>query len=123
VPLTGSLPTLALGALLFSACSTGMGLLSSTLTRSQIAAMFITMVGTMLPAMQFAGLINPVSSLEGVGRWIGALYPATHMIDISRGAFNKALGFADLHTAFWPLLIAAPLIFGAAVLLLPKQER
>jgi ribosome-dependent ATPase len=45
-----------------------------------------------MPAIQFAGLINPVSSLEGSGKFIGEIYPATHMITISRGVFSKALG-------------------------------
>ena len=122
VPVTGSFPTLLAGAFLFSLSATGMGLLASTVTRSQIAAMFLAMLGTMLPAIQFAGLINPVSSLEGGGRLLGEIYPASHMFMISRGVFSKALGFADLHSAFWPLLIAVPVILGAAVLLLKKQE-
>lgn len=123
VPVTGSFAALAAAALAFSAVSTGMGLLASTFTRSQIAAMFFTMIGTMLPATQFSGLITPVSSLEGAGRWIGELYPATHMLAISRGVFSKALGFADLRAAFWPLLLAVPAILGLAVALLRKQER
>ncbi|MDO9313145.1 MAG: ribosome-associated ATPase/putative transporter RbbA [Burkholderiaceae bacterium] len=122
VPITGSFWTLALAALLFTIISTGMGLLASTLTRSQIAAMFFTMIGSMIPSIQFAGLYNPVSSLEGVGRFIGDIYPATHMFIISRGVFSKALGLGDLHAAFWPLLLAIPVILGAAVTLLKKQE-
>ncbi len=122
VPVTGSFPTLLAGAFLFSLSATGMGLLASTVTRSQIAAMFLAMLGTMLPAIQFAGLINPVSSLEGGGRLLGEIYPASHMFMISRGVFSKALGFADLHSAFWPLLIAVPVILGASVVLLKKQE-
>ena len=122
VPLTGSFATLALAALLFCLCSTGMGLLASTVTRSQIAAMFFTMIGTLVPTMQFAGLIHPVSSLEGGGRLIGEVYPASHMFTISRGVFSKALGFADLQAQFWPLLAAVPVILGLAVLLLKKQE-
>lgn len=122
VPMTGSFVTLTLAALLFSLCSTGMGLLASTVTRSQIAAMFFTMVGTMIPAVQFAGLINPVSSLEGGGRIIGEIYPASHMFTISRGVFSKALGFADLQAQFWPLLAAVPVILGLAIVLLKKQE-
>ena len=123
VPITGSFLTLVLGALLFSVCATGMGLLASSVTKSQIAALFFAMLGTLLPATQFAGLTDPVSSLQGAGRLIGEVYPATHMIDISRGVFNKALGLADLHHALWALLIAAPLIVGVAIALLRKQER
>ena len=122
VPMTGSFATLALAALLYSLSSTGMGLLASTLVRSQIAAIFFAMVGTLIPAVQFAGLIHPVSSLEGMGRWIGEIHPASHMFVISRGVFSKALGFHDLAANFWPLIVAAPLILGLAVLLLRKQE-
>ena len=123
VPMTGSFAAFAVAALLYSLSSTAMGLFASTLVRSQIAAIFFTLVGTLIPAVQFAGLINPVSALEGVGRWIGEAYPASHMFVISRGVFSKALGFSDLAASFWPLALAAPLILGLAVLLLKKQER
>ena len=92
VPVKGSFLTLALAALIFSFAATGMGLLASAVTRSQIAAMFFAMIGTLIPATQFAGLIDPVSSLEGSSKFIGEIYPATHMISISRGVFNKSLG-------------------------------
>ena len=122
VPVKGSFPTLMLAALIFTGFSTGFGLFASTFTRSQIAAMFVTMLGTMLPATQLAGMINPVSSLEGMGRVIGEIYPATHFFIISRGVFSKALGLTDLYAAFLPMLISVPFIIGLAVALLKKQE-
>jgi len=123
VPVKGSFFTLALAALIFSFAATGMGLLASAVTRSQIAAMFFAMIGTLIPATQFAGLIDPVSSLEGSSKFIGEIYPATHMISISRGVFNKSLGLADLTGPLWSMLISVPVILGVAVLLLKKQER
>ena len=122
VPVKGSFATLALAALIFVLCSTGFGLLASTFTRSQIAAMFVTMIGTIIPCVQFAGLLNPVSSLEGAGAFIGRIYPATHFLIISRGVFGKALGLDTLAPAFWPLLAAVPVILGLAIVLLKKQE-
>jgi ribosome-dependent ATPase len=122
VPLSGSFPTLALAALFFVICSTGFGLLASTFTNSQIAAMFVTMIGTIIPCVQFAGLLNPVSSLEGVGALIGRIYPATHFLTISRGVFSKGLAINALWASFWPLLAAIPVILGAAILLLRDQE-
>ena len=122
VPVKGSFVTLTLAALVFGFVSTGMGLLASTVTKSQIAAMFLAMIGTIIPATQFSGLIDPVSSLEGSGKLIGQVYPATHMITISRGVFSKALDFADLSGAFWPMLLSVPVIIGTAIVLLKKQE-
>ena len=122
VPVKGSFLTLAAGALLFVIFSTGVGLFASTFTRSQIAAMFVTIIGTMIPAIQFAGMLNPVSSLEGMGAFIGRIYPATYFMNISRGVFNKALGFSSLHASLWPLLLAVPLILGLSIILLKKQE-
>ncbi len=123
VPVKGSFLTLTLATLIYVGFSTGFGLFASTFTRSQIAAMFFAMIGSMLPAIQFAGMINPVSSLEGVGRVIGEIYPATHYITISRGVFNKALGFADLQAAFVPMVVAAVVILGLSIALLKKQEK
>jgi len=122
VPLKGSFLTLATGALLYVISATAMGLLISSFMRSQIAAIFGTAVLTILPAVTFSGMIDPVSSLEGAGRMIGNIYPATHFITISRGTFSKALGFADLFAAFIPLLIAAPVLIGLGMALLKKQE-
>lgn len=122
VPITGSFATLALAALIFSIFSTGFGLFASIFTRSQIAAIFATMLGTMLPAIQFSGLLNPVSSLEGAGKIIGQIYPASHFLIISRGVFSKALDLSDLVAYFWPMLLAALGIVALSISLLRKQE-
>jgi ribosome-dependent ATPase len=123
VPVKGSFMTILLGTLIYVGFSTGFGLFASTFTRSQIAAMFFAMIGSMLPAIQFSGMINPVSTLEGAGRLVGEIYPATYYITISRGVFNKALGFADLQVTFVPMLVAAVVILCLSIALLKKQEK
>ncbi len=123
VPIKGSFPTLVAAALVYTVCATGLGLVASTITKSQVAAMFIAMIGTMIPAIQYSGMLDPVSSLEGAGAAIGHIYPTSYFLTISRGVFNKALDFSDLASSFWPLLAAAPVILLTAVLLLKKQER
>ena len=122
VPLTGSFVTLTAATLLYVGSATAIGLLISSFMRSQIAAIFGTAVLTMLPAIQFSGLIDPVSSLEGAGALIGQAYPTTHYLTIARGTFSKALGLADLQGSFVPLLIALPVLLGLSVALLKKQE-
>lgn len=122
VPVKGSFLTLLAAVLVFSIVATALGLLASTFTRSQIAAIFLTIIGTMVPTIQFAGLINPLSSMEGSGRFIGEIYPAGYMFTISRGVFNKALGFDELRTQFWPLLVTIPVVMLLTMAMLRKQE-
>ena len=122
VPLTGSFPTLLGATLIYVMASTGFGLLISSFMRSQIAAIFGTAILTMLPATQFSGMIDPVSSLQGVGAIIGKIYPTAHYLTISRGVFSKALSFSELRSSFVPLVIAVPVLLTLSVMLLRKQE-
>jgi ribosome-dependent ATPase len=123
VPVKGSFLTLAAAALLYVIATTGMGLVVSSFLRSQIAALFATAMLTIVPAVQFSGMLEPVSSLEGLGALIGAIYPTTHFLTIARGTFSKGLGFADLQASFVPLLIAVPVLIGLGAVFLKKQER
>lgn len=123
VPLTGSFTALAIGALLYVTVATALGLLISAFMRSQIAALFGTAVLTLLPAAEYSGMIEPVSSLEGAGRVIGQIYPTTHFLTISRGTFTKGLGLGDLQTPLFALALAVPVLIGLAVVFMRKQEQ
>jgi ribosome-dependent ATPase len=123
VPLKGSVPTLMVAGLLYAVAATALGLLISTFMRSQIAAIFGTAVLTILPAVSFSGMIDPVSSLEGFGRVIGEIYPTAHFLTITRGVFSKSLSFSDLHASFLPLALAGPAALVLSAVLLRKQER
>lgn len=122
VPLKGSVLTLSVAALLYVISATALGLVISSFMRSQIAALFGTTLLTILPAVQFSGMIDPVSSLEGLGALVGRLYPTTHFLAITRGIFSKALGFADLQGSFVPLMLAAPILIMLGTVLIRKQE-
>ena len=121
VPVTGSFGAMSLGALLYVTSATAFGLLISSFVSSQVAALFGTSLLTILPAVQFSGLIDPVSSLEGAGRLIGEVFPTTHFVTISRGTFSKALEFHDLWASFIPLVISVPVLIGLTAMLLRKQ--
>lgn len=123
VHFTGGILTFMLAGLLYVAFSTAFGLLISTFMNSQIAAIFGAAVLTILPATQFCGLMDPVSSLQGTGRFIGDIYPTTYFILISRGTFAKALEFHDLVGSFIPLFLAGPILVIIASWLTKKQAK
>jgi len=122
VPFTGSFITYATAALIYVIIATSIGILMSTFMSSQIAAIFGTALLTLIPATQYSGMTDPVSSLQGVGAFIGEIYPTSHFMTISRGTFSKALDFAGLAGSFVPLLIAIPILAALGAVLLKKQE-
>ena len=123
VPHKGSFAALTLAALLYVTASTGFGLLVSSFAQTQIAALFGTAIATMLPAVQFSGLINPVSSLEGIAAVFGNFFPTGYFLIVSRGTFSKALGFGDLGYYFWALAAFLPVLTVLSLVFLRKQGR
>jgi len=122
VPLKGSLPLLLVSLFVYCILSTGLGMLCSSVTRSQIAVIFLAMIATILPAVQLCGLINPVSEEFNIDGIIGHIYPTAYMLLISRGVFNKGLYLSELHV---PLLVMTAEIFvicGIGIMLQKKQE-
>ncbi len=123
VELKGSFLALSLGALLYVTATTGLGLVISSFTRTQIAALFGTAIATMVPTVLFSGMMQPVSSLEGAGAFIGRGFPAGYFMTISVGTFTKALGFSELTGSFLALAAFFPVLTLLSFLLLAKQER
>lgn len=122
VPIKGSLALFAFATLLYVIVTTGMGLLISAFAKTQIAALAGTAILTMLPTVNFSGLKDPVSSLEGVGAIIGTYYPVTYYMNISRGIFSKAVDFMGLYDDLIVLALSIIVITIGSMLLLKKQE-
>lgn len=122
VPFTGSFLVFAIAALLYVSAATALGLVISAFMKSQLAAIFATSLLTLLPAVQFSGLIDPVSSLDGFGAFVSKIYPTTYFMTISRGVFSKGLGFEELTGSLIPLALSVPVLIAIGTLLLTKQE-
>ncbi len=123
VPVKGSFLTLLVGTLLFVMASTSIGILVSSFTNSQTAAIFGTCIITILPSINFSGLLDPITSLEGLGSFVGDIFPTSYYLIITRGVFSKGLGFEDLSFWFIPLLVAIPILLAFCTIFLRKQER
>jgi len=122
VPLKGSGLTLTLCVFLYVTATTGIGLLVSTFTPSQVAAVFVTAILTILPTTQFSGLLQPVSTLEGRARLVGSLWPTTYYMHASVGAFTKALGPRILAGDVLAIAAFIPVLTVVTVAALKGQE-
>ena len=112
---------LAAGALLYSVCTVGLGLLISTLTRSQLAAMLATFLGAVAPAFTFSGIFTPAASLDAVGRFVSRLIPATYFMDVVRGSYLKGGGVVPYVPSLLILMLFCVVIYVAAWLALRKR--
>ena len=123
VPFNGSFLGFTLSALIYVTATTALGFLVSVFIASQVAALFATALLTMIPAISYSGLIDPVSSLSGFGRVLGQIYPSTWFITAARGSFSKAFGLAELAGPMLSMGIAIPVVIGLAAVFLQKQAK
>jgi ribosome-dependent ATPase len=123
VPIKGSFLMLTLVTLLYVITTTGIGLVTSTFTSSQVAAVFVTAILTIMPTTQFSGLLQPVSTLQGQARLIGTIWPTTYYMHSSVGAYTKGLVPALMMQDVLFLACCIPLLLAVAVLGLRKQEK
>jgi ABC-2 type transport system permease protein len=104
VPMAGGWPGLILGVLLFIIGSLGLGFLISTLTRTQLQAMQLS-VFYLLPSILLSGFMFPFRGMPEWAQWLGTLIPVTHFLRIVRGALLKNQGFADMAPSLLALAI------------------
>lgn len=113
VPLRGSLLTLVGLTLLFILTNLGLGLLFSTLVRTQQQAMMGATFVLMMPMIYLSGLIFPIENMPRPIQWFTYAIPLRYYAICLRGVFLKGSGLAVL----WPQA-AAMAGFAAGVLVL-----
>lgn len=115
VPFAGNVAVFALGAALFLFVVLGLGVLISTVSRSQGQAMQLALM-VMLPQILLSGLIFPLGSMAAGVRWIGYLLPLTWFNKITNGVMLRDAPLWSLALPLAVLAGMAVLVFTAAVL-------
>jgi ABC-2 type transport system permease protein len=110
VPFRGSLSLLFAASVLYLLSGLGVGLLISTISKTQQEA-FMASFLVFMPAILLSGFMFPVSSMPEVFQWFTLLNPVRHYIEIVRAIFLKGTGL----TALWPQFLAL-LTIGAGLL-------
>jgi ABC-2 type transport system permease protein len=92
VPVTGSFILLMLETILFILMALCLGILISTAAKSQMVAMFISMIGLMLPTIILSGFIFPIENMPEILQWASHIMPARWFITIIRSIMLKGTG-------------------------------
>ncbi|WP_370387069.1 ribosome-associated ATPase/putative transporter RbbA [Snodgrassella alvi] len=122
VPVRGSFLAMSVGALALICAATAFGLLISSFVKSQVAAIFGSAILSLIPALNFSGLLYPLSTLTGINYWLGWSFPTAWYQLISLGGFTKGLGFLDFINYYLVLLAFCLAYVFLAGCLLKKQE-
>jgi ribosome-dependent ATPase len=123
VPIKGSFLMLALITVFYVVATTGLGMVFSTFTSSQVAAVFVTAILTIVPTIQFSGLLQPVSTLTGTAHAVGSVWPASYYMHSSLGAYTKGLGANLMVGDLLFLAGCIPVFLALSWIGLQKQER
>jgi ABC-2 type transport system permease protein len=114
VPLLGSIPLLYLLSFPFIAASLALGLLMSTLVRSQVQAMQLSFL-FLLPNILLSGFMFPRQAMPELAQWIGGALPLTYFLVILRGVLLKGVGIEHLWVPGLVLLGFSVALIGISV--------
>jgi len=95
VPILGSLLDLAIGAVVFIAGMLALGLVVSSIARTQFQATQLAFF-FFLPSMLLSGFMFPFEAMPAPAQWIGNVLPLTHFLRIVRGILLKGAPLASL---------------------------
>jgi ABC-2 type transport system permease protein len=97
VPMKGSFLALVLAALLYILAALALGLLISTVSKTQQEA-FMLLILVLLPAVMLSGFVSPIESMPKFFQWLTVINPIRYFLEIVRGVFLKGIGVSEL----WP---------------------
>ncbi len=122
VPLRGSVWLLLGATLLFLLCGLGLGLLVSTVSKTQQEA-FLSSFLIFIPTILLSGFMFPVSSMPPFFRWLTLGNPMRHFLECVRGIFLRGATAADLAPQLAALALLGVLLFGTAVVRFARSGR
>jgi ABC-2 type transport system permease protein len=118
VPFVGSVTLLSAGIGLFILCNLAVGFTFSTIARSQMQAMQMT-VFFLLPSILLSGFMFPYRGMPDWAQAIGSVLPLTHFLKVVRGVMLKGADFAAMWPNLWPMLI---FLFAAGVIAVARYR-
>ena len=120
VPIRGDVWLLMSLAMLFMVCSLGLGLLVSTIAKSQVEAVQFAFV-VMLPSVLLSGFVFPRSEMPLPIYLATFAIPVTYFIEILRGIVLRGSGFWDLVPMVEGLVVCCAVVLVVSVSRFRKQ--
>jgi len=123
VPFRGNYPFFFFASELFILTSSGIGALISTFLRTQIGAVVVTLVLTIIPAFLYSGYLIPVSSMGKEAHLIAHIFPTLYFMNIVEGSFLKGVSPILLLKDLLIIVVFYLLFLGISYFRFKKRER
>jgi ABC-2 type transport system permease protein len=94
LPMRGNLLLLLAECGLFVLLALSLGLFISTKTNSQQVALFISLVGLLMPSLVFSGFMFPIENMPKPLQWLSNVVPTKYFFNILKAVMIKGLGFS-----------------------------
>ena len=120
VPVNGSLREVYAASLVFVTATLGLGLVISTLARSQFQAFQLTFF-TFLPQILLSGFLFPFDGMPRAARWLAEIFPLTHFVRIIRGIMLRGAALPEVSRDLWPLGLFFGVMMAVATLRFRKR--
>lgn len=121
VPFKGSLAFFFAATLVYVVVLSAMGLVIALVAATQQAAVAATIIVMMAVAIQFSGMLTPLSSLTGVTWLLARALPPSHYTTLVHGAFLKGTGLGALWREALVFVVHGAALLTIAVLLFRKR--
>lgn len=117
----GNFFILSLSSILYLFCTVGLGIFISTITKTQITAMLLAFITTVIPTYLYSGFLYPVSSMELSGQIVSRFIPATYFLEVVRGIYLKGLPLTYFIKNILSLFVYASVIYTITILNFKKK--
>jgi len=115
LPVKGSLALLLAESMLYILMSLSLGILISTVSSTMQQAIFISLVGMMMPTVLLSGFIFPIRNMPGIYDWISSILPPRYFIVIIKSIMIKGTGFLYIWKETLILVIMTLIFIGLSV--------
>ena len=92
LPVKGSVALLLAESMLYILMALSLGILISTVSKTMQQAIFISLVGLLLPTILLSGFIFPIENMHPVYHWVSSILPPRYFITIIKNIMIKGTG-------------------------------
>lgn len=121
IPVKGNIGFLFFSSFIYVLSTLGLGILVSTISKTQQQAMMLAIFVVMMPMVFLSGFAFPIENMPEVIQWLTYVVPLRYFMTIIRGIILKGIGLAELWTELFALLVIGVFVLVLSIRIFRKR--